>query len=313
MFAVLNVHKPLNITSHDVISRLRRVYNFKRIGHLGTLDPLAEGVLPVCFGQATRLIEYFGDDKRYRAAVSLGRTTTTLDAAGEEVTRSDCAGSDLSSERLESVLAQFRGVIQQQVPLYSAVHVKGKKLYQLAYEGKTADLPTREAKIYELTLLGVDTTNPAEPVLLLDVHCGSGTYIRSLARDIGEQLGVGAYLSGLVRTQHGTFHLNEAIPLETIQAEADPLGLLQDPLDFLGLPQLPLPNQAAAQHLRHGLKLDPATLDLQEASLATWPTRLKPNAFYMARLGKEPIGVLQAVSGLLKPIKIFPPIVAEPA
>ena len=233
MFAALNVYKPKGITSHDVVSRLRRIYGLKKIGHLGTLDPLAEGVLPVCLGQATRLIEYFPDDKRYTAEVTLGRTTTTLDSEGEELSLVDCTGLDLSSQRLDEILKRFTGLIMQQVPLYSAVHVGGKKLYELARQGKTADLPTRETTIHELTLLGVSLANPAHPVLTLDIHCSSGTYIRSLARDIGEALGCGAYMSNLVRTRHGCFDIQGSIPLDTLKESQEPQQFLQDPVQFL--------------------------------------------------------------------------------
>jgi tRNA pseudouridine55 synthase len=312
-FATLNIHKPVGMTSHDVVARLRRVFGLKKIGHLGTLDPLAEGVLPVCLGQATRLIEYFPSDKRYRASVTLGRTTTTLDAEGEEVSRMDCSGMELSPERLEAVLSAFRGIIRQQVPLYSAVHVGGKKLYKLAREGKTADLPVRETRIDRLTLAaGPDwEQDPAHPVLTLDVHCASGTYIRSLARDIGETLGCGAYMSALVRTGHGRFDLADAVPLQTLQESDDPTAFLKDPVPWLDLPVLHLGSEQA-HRLRNGMKADPAALAEIPENQGANPgkpaatLKLKPNAFYMTLWNGLPVGVVQCVSGLLKPIKIFP-------
>lgn len=315
MFSAINVYKPLGLTSHDVVARLRRVYGLKKIGHLGTLDPLAEGVLPVCLGQATRLIEYFPSDKRYTAEVTLGRTTTTLDREGDEVSCTDCSSLALSEDSLESVLSAFRGVIQQQVPLYSAVHVGGKKLYELARQGKTADLPVRETTIHALNVLGINTDNPAHPVLSLDVHCSSGTYIRSLARDIGDALGVGAYLSSLVRTQHGHFSIKDSTLLDTIQTAPDPTIFLKNPIAYLDLPILHLANPQDAALLRNGVKIDIPTLvpaaspDDTHTNTATRvtpsPKKLQANAFYIASHAERPIGVVQTVSQKLKAIKIF--------
>jgi tRNA pseudouridine55 synthase len=308
MFAAVNIRKPVGMTSHDVVACLRRLYKLKRIGHLGTLDPLAEGVLPVCLGQATRLIEYFPSDKRYTAEVTLGRTTTTLDREGETVTEADCSGVDISAERLEAILAPFRGTILQQVPLYSAVHVGGKKLYELARQGKTADLPVREATIHALNLLGVDLSNLAHPVLTLDVHCGSGTYIRSLARDIGDALGCGAYLSALLRTQHGTFSVQDSVSLDVLQAADDPSAFLRDPIPHLALPVLTLADAEHARLLTNGIKLDPLSGALSPeagSEMGTVAVKLKPNAFYIAAFEGRPVGVVQAVSQKLKPIKIF--------
>ncbi len=303
MFATINIYKPKGITSHDVVSRLRRIYGLKKIGHLGTLDPLAEGVLPLCLGQATRLIEYFPSGKRYTAEVTLGQTTTTLDSEGEVLSEVDCSNLDLSEVRLESVLAQFRGIIQQQVPLYSAVHVGGKKLYELARQGKTADLPVREAVIDALTCLSIDRGTPAHPVLTLDIQCGSGTYIRSLARDIGEALGCGAYMSGLVRTEHGQFKVADSVALDTLQQSETPAAYLQDPSVYLGLPMLPLANEQEAQKLWNGMKVLPSAD--YESAVGNTGLKLKPNALYLATWQDKPLGVVQCVSHWLKPVKIF--------
>lgn len=307
MFSTLNVYKPLGMTSHDVVARLRRVFGLKRIGHLGTLDPLAEGVLPVCLGQATRLIEYFPSGKRYTAQVTLGRTTTTLDREGEELSLHDCSGLDLSPDRLEAVFTQFTGTILQQVPLYSAVHVGGKKLYELARQGKTAELPTRETYIESIRLLELDVSNPAHPVLTLDVTCGSGTYIRSLARDIGEALGCGAFLSGLVRTEHGRFNQQTAVPLETLQHSDNPQAFLLNPLQFLEMPILELTVADEARRLSNGMKIEP-TLLANGPEAAAVAVKLKPNAHYIAMYEGKPLGVVQAVSNRLKPVKMFPQV-----
>ena len=296
MFAVVNVHKPLGLTSHDVVARLRRVFGLKRVGHLGTLDPLAEGVLPVCLGQATRLIEYFPTDKRYRADVTFGKTTITLDREGEVLSEKPCP--PLTPETLEPWLATLRGDIQQQVPLYSAVHVGGKKLYKLAREGKIdVELPTKPVTIHEFTLVELRDTDTPHPTAILDVHCSSGTYIRSLARDLGEQAGCGAYLSGLVRTAHGKFSLKDAVPLETLMESPDPTQYLQNPAQYLGMPVLELDEERSYSLLQHGMKLPP------EPAMP----KLKPNRFYFVRYQQTPVAVAQAVSGQLKPVKVFPP------
>lgn len=300
MFAALNIYKPKGITSHDVVSRLRKIYGLKKIGHLGTLDPLAEGVLPICLGQATRLIEYFPDDKRYRAEVTLGRTTTTLDSEGEELALTDCTGLNVSEARIHEILPQFTGTILQQVPLYSAVHVGGKKLYELARQGKTADLPTRETTIHALTLVSVNLENSAHPVLTLDIHCSSGTYIRSLARDIGDAMGCGAYMSALVRTSHGCFEVQESIDLETLKTSENPQQYLQDPVQFLSMPVLDIQDPEEARLLTNGMKIQPTVEP--SGSVAV---KLKPNALYMAVHAGRPVGVVQLVSHKLKPVKIF--------
>ena len=302
MFAALNINKPLGITSHDVVSRLRRIFGLKKIGHLGTLDPLAEGVLPVCLGQATRLIEYFHTGKRYTAKVTLGRTTSTLDSEGQELSLIDCSGMDLSSERLDLIFGQFTGVILQQVPLYSAVHVGGKKLYELARQGKTADLPVRETTVEHIKLLDITERESAHPVLILDVKCGAGTYIRSLARDIGEALGCGAFLSGLTRTEHGLFSLESAVSLEHLQEVSDPSLYLLNPLPFLDMPLLAMTDPNEVERLAHGMKIEPTDYDSGNGTVL----KLKPNALYMTVFGEKPLGVVQFVNQRLKPVKMFP-------
>ena len=299
MFAALNIRKPTGLTSHDVVARLRRIYGLKKIGHLGTLDPLAEGVLPVCLGQATRLIEYFSTDKRYRAEITLGRTTTTLDAEGEILTEYDCQDADLTEGRLQEVLSRFTGTILQQVPLYSAVHVGGKKLYELARQGKTADLPTRETTIHVLGLLDLDRTQAAHPVLTLDIHCSSGTYIRSLARDIGDALGLGAYMSGLVRTAHGRFTLENSVSIDTLQEAETPKDYLLDPLPYLAIPLLPLACAEEAHRLSNGIRIAPPK------SEGDGMAKLKSNQTFLATYQQRPVGVVTVDRHTLKPLKIF--------
>ena len=211
MDALFNVYKPKGPTSHDVVARVRRAGGVKRVGHAGTLDPLAEGVLVVACGQATRLVEYLaGLDKAYRAQVTFGVETTTYDAEGEVVQERPI--DDLPASRIEAVLAAFRGPIQQRPPAYSAVSVGGKRLHELARRGEVAEAPLRSVEITRLDLLAW-----APPVATLDVECTKGTYVRSLAHDLGQALGCGAHLSGLVRLRVGGFLAHNAVPLSDLE------------------------------------------------------------------------------------------------
>lgn len=220
MIGFLNVAKPAGLTSHDVVARIRRLVGRKvKTGHAGTLDPAATGVLPIALGQANRLIPYLSEShKGYRAGVCLGITTTTEDAEGEVVQQKPVA--PLDEALVEQVLQSFRGDIMQVPPMYSALHHQGKRLYELAREGKTVAREPRPVTIAQLTLLHLTQESPH---MTLDVVCSKGTYIRSLARDIGEALGCGAHLLWLERTSVGPFTLDTAIPLETLMDQPDTL------------------------------------------------------------------------------------------
>ncbi|MGB7340963.1 MAG: tRNA pseudouridine(55) synthase TruB [Phototrophicaceae bacterium] len=214
VFGFLNIDKPSGITSHDVVAKVRRLCRNSvgktKVGHAGTLDPLATGVLVICLGYATRLSEYaMQSTKTYRATVHLGIETDTYDAEGEIL-----AQIDASHITLEQVIAAFQpyiGDIQQMPPMYSAIKKDGKKLYELAREGIEIERPTRAVTIYDIQVVSWES-----PSIVLDVTCGSGTYIRSLAHDIGEQLAVGAHLSGLIRTKSGAFNVESACNLDTL-------------------------------------------------------------------------------------------------
>ena len=210
----LNINKPLKLTSHDVVAQVRRRYKeltgSKKVGHAGTLDPLATGVLILCLGGATRLSDYvMHTTKQYHAQVTLGKTTTTYDAEGDFVTETDA--SHITQADIEAILPRFIGDIQQVPPMYSAIKVDGKKLYDLARDGKTIERKARDITIERLHIISW-----SPPILELDVVCSSGTYIRSLAYDIGQALGVGAYLSGLERVASGNFHVDSSVMLDTI-------------------------------------------------------------------------------------------------
>ncbi|MFL5732633.1 MAG: tRNA pseudouridine(55) synthase TruB [Chloroflexia bacterium] len=211
---VLNIDKPRGLTSHDVVARVRRLTGQRRAGHAGTLDPLATGVLPVVLGKATRLVEYLSDaGKAYRATLILGATTDTYDGEGT-ITPTPNAVMP-SSEELELALKAFRGEIEQVPPMYSAVKVGGKKLYELARKGAEMERAPRRVTISRLDLEAYNA-----PRVTLYVECSKGTYIRSLAHDLGAALGTGAYLDALVRTCHGPFNLDAAITLESLEESA---------------------------------------------------------------------------------------------
>ena len=222
---ILVVAKPAGPTSHDVVALIRRLAETRRVGHGGTLDPFATGVLPVFLGRATRLVEYhLGDRKSYRATVCFGASSTTDDLDGE-LTPSDGPAPDRSA--VEAALAAFRGPIVQVPPAYSAVKLAGRRAYAMARAGQTPELAPREVTIDRLDLEEWDGSDPDRPLAVVEVDCSAGTYIRSIARDLGRAVGSAAYLASLRRSASGGFGLDEAYPLEEIRAAvADgPAGL----------------------------------------------------------------------------------------
>jgi tRNA pseudouridine55 synthase len=213
---VLVVDKPIGLTSHDVVQIIRRGTGIRRAGHTGTLDPRASGVLVVLVGPAVRLSEYVSaSDKRYQATIRMGSSTDTYDAEGV-VTRHTVPVDSITEERFADALGQFIGEIEQVPPPYSAVKVKGKKAYEMAREGEEFDLAPRRIKVYSL-----DVLEWAPPEVVIDVYCSSGTYVRSLANDLGNALGCGAHLVGLRRTKSGRFTLRDAVPLRRLQEAFD--------------------------------------------------------------------------------------------
>lgn len=208
---VLVVDKPVGLTSHDVVQVVRKGTNIKRAGHTGTLDPRASGVLVILLGPAVRLSEYVSaSDKRYQAVLRLGASTDTYDAEGR-ITRS-APVDHITEEQFEEALQGFVGEIEQVPPPYSAVKIKGRKAYEMAREGEEVDLAPRRITVYHLELL-----EWAPPEAVIDVYCSSGTYVRSLAHDLGEKMGVGAHLVGLRRTKSGRFTLRDAVPLRKLR------------------------------------------------------------------------------------------------
>jgi tRNA pseudouridine55 synthase len=208
---IFNIDKGLGLTSHDVVARVRRLLKQKRVGHAGTLDPLASGVLPILVGQATRFAEYLSESgKAYRALIRFGTETTTYDGEGTVVREAPVA---ITREQIEAALPEFLGEIQQVPPVYSAIKQGGQKLYELARAGQAVTPQPRTVRVDALRILSWGS-----PDLTLEIDCGKGTYIRSLAHDLGARLASGAYLAALVRWRSGPFRLHESISLEQLEA-----------------------------------------------------------------------------------------------
>jgi tRNA pseudouridine55 synthase len=222
---ILVVAKPPGPTSHDIVALVRRLAATKRVGHGGTLDPFAAGVLPVFLGRATRVVEFhMGDRKTYRATVCFGASSTTDDLEGE-LTPVD--GPAPGEDAVRAALPGLTGTIRQRPPAYSAIKLDGRRAYAIARAGETVELAEREITIHRLELVSWDGSEPERPVAVLDVECSAGTYIRSLARDLGRSLGGGAYLGALTRTASGPFRLDAAVSLDAIReaAASGPAGL----------------------------------------------------------------------------------------
>jgi tRNA pseudouridine55 synthase len=208
---ILNIDKPPAITSYGVVAKVKRLSGERRVGHAGTLDPTATGVLPVCLGQATRVVEFLLPAvKTYRADVELGVATDTFDATGRVTHRADPSSVDL--EKLQTALTSFRGPVRQTPPMYSAIKHGGQPLYRLARAGVSVERKSRPVTIHRLDLVSWQP-----PVAALEIECSKGTYIRSLAHDLGQALGCGAHLKGLVRTHCGIFALEDAVSFSVLE------------------------------------------------------------------------------------------------
>jgi len=249
MFGFINIYKPTGKTSHDAVAILRRITKVKQIGHTGTLDPFAEGVLPICIGKATRLIEYLDDDKAYIGTIKFGNSTTTYDIEGEVLKKSD---KKIDINELELVLPIFRGKIQQTPPIYSAIKVNGKKLYEYARNGEEIEIKPREVHISRLEIVKFDEENQTAEVL---IECSKGTYIRSIANDLGEKLGCYGHLVKLVRIKAGEFKVENSINLEDLKTVDDVNEKLIYPLEYLNYPKYEL-NDLEKEKVSHGMNIN---------------------------------------------------------
>lgn len=213
MFGLINLNKPTAWTSHDCVAKVRKILKLKQVGHGGTLDPAATGVLPIAVGKATRLLPYMSDRKAYQAKIRFGVTTTTDDLEGEIIQTH--SGEHLSLDDIQPHLKSFIGKIEQIPPMYSAIQRDGKRLYELARKGEIIDVPSRIVEIDDIEVL--NWTQGEHPEIDLGIACGSGTYIRAIARDLGKALGVGGTLAQLIRTASCGLHLADSITLEQLE------------------------------------------------------------------------------------------------
>ena len=246
---ILVIDKAQDWTSMDVCAKLRGIFHEKRVGHAGTLDPMATGVLPVFLGRATRAVSFASEgEKEYVAGLKLGLVTNTQDTSGQVLQQQPVS---ICVEELEQVLPAFRGDIQQVPPMYSAIKINGKKLYELARKGREVERPARPVTIHALTVEG----QIAPDEFMLRVRCSKGTYVRTLCHDIGQALGCGGCMSSLRRTMAAGFSLEDAVTLDQVQAAEDPLSLVL-PIDayFAGRPMLIL-RPEAERKLRNGMTL----------------------------------------------------------
>jgi tRNA pseudouridine55 synthase len=308
MTGFLNVHKPAGMTSHDVVARLRRLLGVQRIGHTGTLDPSATGVLPICIGAATRLSRFFLEmDKTYRAVVQFGVATDTQDASGRVVSRHPT--DHLTEREVRGVLEGFVGEQEQVVPMYSAVKIQGEPLYRSARAGIEVERPVRRVTIKRLEVEAVEL-----PSVRFTVTCSKGTYIRTLCADAGERLGVGAHLARLERIRVGPFDLSEAMTIEEAERRFAE-GRLEQSLH---------PPEAALSALPH-LRVDEATVrsvrqgrPILARGVVSWPERFSVGetvaihgpsdrliAIGLARIGSEETGRSSPSTTVFSLSKVF--------
>ncbi len=281
MFGLLNIDKPFDVTSRDVVNQLQRLVRPHKVGHAGTLDPLATGVLVICVGKATRLNEYMQRfPKTYRGTFLLGRQSDTEDTEGEVVELERAPRPDRAA--VEQALGQFRGHIMQRPPAFSALKVKGQRAYALARRGRDVQLEPRPVTIHQLTLLRYDY-----PELELEVSCSSGTYIRSLGRDIGESLGSAAVMSALRRTAIGPFRIEQSCSLDELTAANVADNLLPPLLAVVDLPRRTL-SDAEQNEMQFG-----RTIDGQLPSGATQLAALDARGALVAVLVAAPQGGLK--------------------
>lgn len=241
MLGFLNLHKSQGFTSHDCVAKVRRILQMKQVGHGGTLDPDAVGVLPIALGRATRLLQFLPTDKAYIGTIKLGIVTTTDDLAGEVITSQPVTNLDLAT--VAQALETFQGKISQIPPRYSAIQVGGKRLYDLARTGVAIDLPVREVEIFGVNIL--DYRWQEFPELDVEINCGAGTYIRSIARDLGEILGTGGTLAALKRTRSAGFSLDDSITLQQLETQLESWQPIAPQIALRHLPELILPPDLA--------------------------------------------------------------------
>jgi tRNA pseudouridine55 synthase len=301
----LNLNKPHGFTSHDCVAKVRRILKMKRVGHAGTLDPAATGVLPIALGKATRLLQFLRDDKAYRATIRLGVQTTTDDLEGEILATQPAPELDLES--VKAALQAFQGKIQQIPPNYSAIQVQGKRLYDLARAGQAIEVKARSVEVFRIEVL---EWRPGElPELDVAIACGPGTYIRAIARDLGTALAIGGTLAQLIRTDSSGFTLTDSLTLTDLatQVQQDQFQVLLPESVLHHWPAIALPPDWARRWCQgQKLPLDLLSLDALTADPArtTWRIQDTEGRF----LGIAGIGVNADAQDVLVPEMVFEPI-----
>ena len=294
MDGFINLLKPAGMTSHDAVSRLRRITGIKRIGHTGTLDPMATGVLPMSIGAATRMMEYLDQDhKSYRCEVQLGITTDTLDIWGAVTEQTPVPPEALSERRIQTILSNYLGEHRQIPPTYSAIKVDGRKLYEYAREGRDVLIKERVVTFHALDLIRIDQVKKR---FLLDVTCSKGTYLRSLCRDLGVDLGCAASMSFLLRTASGRFRLEETTTLEEVTDHfEDKLLPVEYPLQGYGRVQV---SENQGTWFANGGRLDAARVKILEEP--------EPgHDYYGIYQDTKFLGMAALIEGSLKAHKVF--------
>ncbi|MHB1456635.1 MAG: tRNA pseudouridine(55) synthase TruB [Armatimonadota bacterium] len=303
MDGVLNFNKPIGPTSHDMVSRLRRITGEKRIGHTGTLDPDASGVMVICIGKATRIVEYLTEWKKsYRAVAVFGRETDSEDASGNVTQIQDC--SHLTQTDIGNVLPRFIGDIMQVPPMISALHYNGKRLYELARAGEVVEREPRPVTIHSLKLLDFQPGVDAQATL--EIECSKGTYIRTLCADIGKALGCGAHMGSLVRTAVGDFDLESAVTLDDIECHtAD--GTIEDILlsinDAIHTIPAIIVSTKDALRIANGIKLNADALYDAASSQLDLPIRIIEPTGDLVAIGRFLLNDENQM--ILKPDKVF--------
>lgn len=246
MDGVIIIDKPQGKTSHDIVALVRRIFNTRRVGHTGTLDPMATGVLPICVGNATKAADMLtAADKRYTAELELGKKSDTLDSTGEILHTSDV---NVSEKEIREIIMGFVGEQEQLPPMYSAIKKNGKKLYELAREGVEIEREPRKINIFSIDISEINM-----PFVKIDVHCSKGTYIRSLCDDIGTRAGCGAVMTSLRRTASGVFNIDDAYTIDELENASDKMLLSTDSL-FSDLPEIRL-NEKQERSIVNGVRM----------------------------------------------------------
>ncbi|CAM3055286.1 tRNA pseudouridine(55) synthase TruB [Staphylococcus argensis] len=270
---ILPVNKPRGLTSHDVVFKLRKILKMKKIGHTGTLDPEVDGVLSICLGSATKVSDYIMEmGKTYVATVTLGYSTTTEDQTGDILEREHIEDGRVTATEVDQTLQEFKGTITQIPPMYSSVKVKGRKLYEYAREGLTVERPSHKVRIDQIERTSELRFTNGVCEFDIKVTCGKGTYIRTLATDIGRAMHLPAHMSRLTRQMSGGFKLEEALSLEEIrtQVEQDSLQSSLYPIEYglKGLPQIQIQDEQLKQRILNGQKLNKQQLNFPDDRLA---------------------------------------------